>query len=80
MSSIDRYAVIGEHISHSRSPLIHTLFAKATQQAMQYGLIDVGVAGFAIAVREFMRGGGRGLNVTVPHKQMALQLPGAPAR
>jgi len=74
MSSIDRYAVIGEHISHSRSPLIHTLFAKATQQAMQYGLIDVGVAGFAIAVREFMRGGGRGLNVTVPHKQMALQL------
>jgi shikimate dehydrogenase len=74
MSSIDRYAVIGEHIGHSRSPLIHTLFAKATQQVMQYGLIDVGVAGFAIAVREFMRGGGRGLNVTVPHKQMALQL------
>ena len=74
MSSIDRYAVIGEHIGHSRSPLIHALFAKATRQAMQYGRIDVGVAGFATAVREFMRGGGRGLNVTVPHKQMALQL------
>jgi shikimate dehydrogenase len=74
MSSIDLYALIGEHIGHSRSPLIHALFAKATQQAMQYGLIEVGVAGFAIAVREFMNGGGRGLNVTVPHKQMALQL------
>jgi shikimate dehydrogenase len=74
MSSIDRYAVIGEHIGHSRSPQIHTLFAKATQQPMQYGLIDVDVAGFAGAVREFLTGGGRGLNVTVPHKQMALRL------
>ena len=74
MSSIDRYAVIGEHIGHSKSPQIHTLFAPATQQAMQYGLIDVGVADFAGAAREFLTGGGRGLNVTVPHKQMALQL------
>jgi shikimate dehydrogenase len=74
MSSIDRYAVIGEHIAHSRSPRIHALFAEATQQSMQYGLIDVGVAGFATAVREFLNGGGRGLNVTVPHKQTALRL------
>lgn len=72
--SVDRYAVIGEHIAHSRSPLIHSLFAAATQQAMQYGVIDVGVAGFAAAVREFLGGGGRGLNVTVPHKQTALRL------
>src|ERR1700704_1521766 len=74
MSSIDRYAVIGEHIEHSKSPQIHTLFAAATQQRMQYGLIDVGIAGFAGAVREFFSGGGRGLNVTVPHKHAALQL------
>lgn len=74
MSSIDRYAVIGEHIGHSKSPLIHALFARATHQPMHYGLIDVGVAGFAGAVREFLSGGGRGLNVTVPHKPMALQL------
>jgi len=74
MSSIDRYAVIGEHIGHSRSPQIHALFAHATQQAMEYGLIDIAPAGFATAVREFFAGGGRGLNVTVPHKQLALQL------
>ncbi len=74
MSSIDRYAVIGEHIGHSRSPQIHALFARATGQAMQYGLIEVAPAGFAASVREFFAGGGRGLNVTVPHKQLALQL------
>jgi shikimate dehydrogenase len=74
MSSIDRYAVIGEHIGHSRSPQIHALFARATGQSMQYGLIDVAPAGFASAVREFFAGGGRGLNVTVPHKQLALRL------
>jgi shikimate dehydrogenase len=74
MNHIDRYAVVGEHISHSRSPQIHALFAQATNQAMQYGLIDVASAGFAPAVREFFGAGGRGLNVTVPHKQAALEL------
>jgi shikimate dehydrogenase len=74
MSSIDRYAVIGEHIGHSKSPQIHALFARATQQSMHYGLIDVPPAGFAAAAREFFGAGGCGLNVTVPHKQLALRL------
>ncbi len=74
MSSIDRYAVIGEHIGHSKSPQIHALFARATQQSMHYGLIDVPPSGFAAAAREFFAAGGCGLNVTVPHKQLALQL------
>jgi len=77
MNRIDRYAVIGEHIAHSRSPQIHALFAQATGQAMQYGLIDVAAAGFRAAVREFFAAGGRGLNVTVPHKQAALELAAA---
>jgi shikimate dehydrogenase len=74
MSSTDRYAVIGEHIGHSQSPQIHGLFAQQTHQSMQYGLIAVAPAGFATAVRDFFAAGGRGLNVTVPHKQLALQL------
>ena len=74
MNSIDRYAVIGHGLSHSRSPQIHSLFAQSTGQAMQYGLIDVPAERFEAAVRDFFAGGGRGLNVTVPHKEAALAL------
>lgn len=74
MNSIDRYAVIGHGVSHSRSPQIHALFARATHQSMQYGLIDVPPALFAATVREFFAAGGCGLNVTVPHKQAAALL------
>ena len=74
MSNIDRYAVIGDGIAHSRSPQIHALFASATRQTLEYGLIDVPPAAFASVVRNFFRDGGRGLNVTVPHKEAALRL------
>jgi shikimate dehydrogenase len=72
MNSIDRYAVIGHGLSHSRSPQIHSLFAQSTGQSMQYGLIDVPAERFEAALRDFFAGGGRGLNVTVPHKEAAL--------
>ena len=49
MSNIDRYAVVGEHVSHSRSPQIHVLFATATRQALQYGIIDVAADEFSTA-------------------------------
>jgi len=72
--AIDRYAVIGSGIAHSRSPRIHAMFAEATQQSMAYGLIDVPPAAFHAVVRDFFAGGGRGLNVTVPHKLAAFRL------
>ena len=74
MNSIDRYAVIGLDIGHSRSPQIHAMFAKATRQAMEYGLLDVPPVAFSTVVRNFFRDGGRGLNVTVPHKEAAYRL------
>lgn len=71
---IDRYAVIGHHIGYSRSPRIHSMFAQQCGQALDYSLIDVAPAEFLAAARNFLDGGGRGLNVTVPHKQAALAL------
>ena len=70
----DRYAVIGHPIAHSKSPLIHGLFAQATGQDMVYEAIDGGAAagGFANALAAFRASGGRGLNVTLPYKLEAL--------
>lgn len=65
---IDRYAVIGNPISHSKSPLIHTGFAHDSGQAMSYTTIEGPLGQFAATVNQFRAEGGKGLNVTVPFK------------
>jgi len=67
----DKYAVFGNPISHSRSPLIHTEFAKQTNQDIEYIAVLADEGKFAEAVKEFVNLGGKGLNVTVPFKQDA---------
>ncbi len=64
----DRYAVIGNPVAHSKSPLIHRAFAKAAGHALEYGTIEPAPDGFAAAVDAFRAAGGRGLNVTTPFK------------
>jgi shikimate dehydrogenase len=74
MNAPDRYAVIGHPVAHSRSPRIHALFAAQTGQSLVYERIDAAPAEFAAATRGFFAAGGRGLNVTLPHKEAALAL------
>lgn len=73
----DRYAVIGYPVEHSHSPLIHTLFARQTGEDIAYTRLAVKPEVFAGAVRQFAQQGGRGLNVTLPHKQAAFELASA---
>src|SRR5580700_21541 len=70
----DQYGVIGHPIAHSWSPFIHGLFARQTEQAMVYRRFDVPAAKFRRHVLHFFLHGGRGLNVTLPHKVAAAEL------
>lgn len=65
----DRYAVIGFPIKHSWSPFIHGMFAKQTDQSLTYTRIEVAPENLERDVSAFFESGGKGLNVTVPHKQ-----------
>ena len=64
----DKYAVIGNPIGHTKSPLIHSTFAKQTGQDIAYSAIEGTLDGFRQAVDDFRSAGGRGLNVTAPFK------------
>lgn len=71
---MDRYAVIGNPIGHSKSPFIHTQFAASLGEQLQYDAILAPVDGFADSWRAFVASGGKGANVTVPFKEQAYQL------
>ena len=73
----DHYAVIGNPISHTKSPLIHGLFAQEARQDMEYTAIEGPVepdTAFADVVRTFAAGGGKGMNVTAPFKLKAFAM------
>lgn len=68
---MDRYAVVGNPIAHSKSPEIHRMFAEQTQQSMDYEKILIELDDFKHDVEAFFSQGGKGLNVTVPFKEQA---------
>ena len=71
MSDTDRYAVIGHPIAHSKSPIIHQLFAKQTGEQISYEALDVLPEQLQVSIISFTQKGGKGLNVTLPHKRKA---------
>jgi len=70
---MDRYAVFGNPIGHSKSPQIHRLFAAQTGQTLSYEPVLAPLEDFAGAARAFFADG-RGANVTVPFKEDAFRL------
>lgn len=74
MKDPDRYILLGHPVSHSWSPFIHGLFARQCGHEVDYQLVDVEPERFRAVALEFFTGGGRGANVTVPHKLAAAEL------
>jgi shikimate dehydrogenase len=70
----DQYGVAGHPVSHSWSPFIHGMFAKATAQNLVYRLFDISPQNFRGEALRLFATGVRGMNVTLPHKQAAAEL------
>lgn len=70
---MDHYAVFGHPIAHSKSPIIHRLFAQQTNQKLSYEAILAPLGGFAEAINKFFTTG-LGCNITVPFKEEAYQI------
>ncbi|EAQ97571.1 shikimate dehydrogenase [Congregibacter litoralis] len=84
MSENMRFAVFGNPIKHSRSPMIHAAFAGQCDVKLEYRAVRVELNDFQRAVTAFFDAGGSGLNITVPFKEeaaaMAMELTGRAAR
>lgn len=72
--SIPRYAVFGHPIAHSLSPRLHARFAAEAGIVLEYVAMDAPPGEFPAAIRTFFETGGRGANVTLPHKAAAFGL------
>lgn len=71
MINKDRYAVFGSPIQHSKSPRIHQLFAEQTRQSLEYIAQEVPAERFKESVNTFFLNGGKGINCTLPLKELA---------
>lgn len=70
----DRYGVIGHPIAHSKSPIIHALFADQTGEDIQYHAFDISPDDLKARLKALIKDGLAGFNVTVPHKEAVAEL------
>ncbi|PHM36378.1 shikimate dehydrogenase [Xenorhabdus mauleonii] len=68
---MDKFAVFGNPIAHSKSPYIHQLFAQQTGIIHQYGRVLAPIEEFEQTLAHFFEQGGLGANITVPFKERA---------
>lgn len=72
-SDVKKFAVFGNPIAQSKSPIIHHAFAEQVNLSIDYTKQLVDVDGFSEAASAFFTAGGYGLNITSPFKYDAFQ-------
>lgn len=70
----DRYALVGNPVAQSRSPILHASFARQLGHDLTYEAILATQETFHDTVRQFIREGGKGMNITTPFKLDVLDL------
>jgi len=70
---VNKYAVIGNPIKHSKSPQIHHAFSLQEKVTIDYQRILAEDNNFTSSIDDFFSSGGLGLNVTVPFKIVAFR-------
>lgn len=70
---MQKYAVFGNPIEHSKSPTIHRMFANQMGILLEYDRILAPIGGFKQSLTSFFQQGGKGANVTLPFKGEAYQ-------
>jgi shikimate dehydrogenase len=65
---MNRYAVIGHPIAHSKSPFIHSAFGRASGCVLSYDAIDISAEQLSAQLAALHAEGYAGVNVTLPHK------------
>lgn len=73
-SSTKLFAVIGDPVSHSKSPLIHNLAFQHHQLDMVYVFLRISPADLDGFIRRMTDWGFAGLSVTIPHKETVIPL------
>ena len=68
-----KYAVIGNPVHHSLSPIIHAKFAEQFGLSISYEKILSPIGNFAKDSIEFIDSGGLGFNITLPYKVNAYE-------
>jgi 3-dehydroquinate dehydratase/shikimate dehydrogenase len=73
-SSTKLFAVIGDPVSHSKSPLVHNLAFQNHQLDMVYVPLRISPADLDGFIRRMADWGFAGLSVTIPHKEAVIPL------
>ena len=72
LKKTSQFGLIGNPVSHSKSPLIHNTFAELRGDNLEYNLYQLEEQELGNALKRFKKQNFKGLNVTIPYKEKVI--------